>query len=184
MAFRESSLARPTAAVLLPVLVLSFWLISCGNSGESPAASAAEHPGGAVITAPEAGRIEQARTQAVYVPVYSHVYHADGIAFDLAATLSIRNTDRDNPIAVSSVGYYDMAGKLVREYAPSPVVLQPLGTLEFVVGEDDRSGGSGAKFIVNWSAQTATTQPVIECVMIGTKGQQGISFLSVGRPLE
>ncbi len=57
-----------------------------------------------------------AKSQSLYVPVYSHIYIHEGAPFRLTATLSIRNTDSVNPLYVISVRYYDSAGKLVRQY--------------------------------------------------------------------
>jgi len=55
--------------------------------------------------------------QTLYVPVYSHIYSGvKGRPFDLAATLSLRNTNLQNPITLVSVKYYDSAGKLVEDY--------------------------------------------------------------------
>jgi len=41
--------------------------------------------------------------KAAYVPAYSHVYYRDGRAALLAVTLSVRNTDRNYEIALTSV---------------------------------------------------------------------------------
>lgn len=118
--------------------------------------------------------------QTVYVPVYSHIYIQDGRAYRLAATLSLRNTDTANPMVVTSVGYYDTDGKLVRNYLEQPLKIAPLATSEFFVEEKDVHGGSGAKFIVEWTAQTVIQPPIIETIMIGAEGQQGISFARSG----
>ena len=49
--------------------------------------------------------------QTVYVPIYSHIYSGvKGRPFDLAATLSIRNTDPKYPISLVSVEFYDTDG--------------------------------------------------------------------------
>ena len=52
--------------------------------------------------------------QAVYVPVYSHIYYDGGRPYLLEATLSIRNVDPKQPIYVSAVEYYDTDGKLAK----------------------------------------------------------------------
>lgn len=124
--------------------------------------------------------------QTIYVPVYSHVYHQDEKkTFDLAATLSIRNTDLDNPIAITSVQYYDYDwnGKLVKKYLEQPIEIAALSSTEFSIDTTDRSGGSGAKFIVEWVAQTTVNEPIVEAIMIGTGYQQGISFVSPGKAI-
>ncbi len=123
--------------------------------------------------------------QTIYVPVYSHIYHHDEKKiFDLAATLSLRNTDLNNPIVITSVRYYDENGKLVRNYLESPIEIAALGSTDFFVNTTDSSGGSGAKFIVEWIAQTKVTEPMIEAVMIGSGFQQGISFVSPGKVIK
>ena len=119
--------------------------------------------------------------QTVYVPVYSHIYHRGGMAFLLEVTLSVRNTDRSAPITVTAVDYHDTQGRRLRKHLDRPLRLPPLATAEFLVEEEDESGGSGANFIVEWVSAAEVSEPVIEAVMIGTAGSQGISFLSPGR---
>lgn len=123
--------------------------------------------------------------QIIYVPVYSHIYYQDQQrAIDLAVTLSIRNTDGDQPIQIDAVLYYDSDGNLVRGYLDEPLRLGAMASTAFVVAEDDRTGGVGANFIVAWSSETEPTPPVVEAVMISAASAQGISFVSVGRVLE
>ena len=104
--------------------------------------------------------------------------------FYLAATLSIRNTDRAHAIVLTAVEYYDSEGTLLKHYMDKAFTLNPMATKRYVVPESDKSGGSGAKFIVQWQSDQAVVEPLIEAVMISTKTQQGISFTSRGRVLE
>jgi len=53
--------------------------------------------------------------------------------------------------------------------------------LRYIIPERDKSGGSGANFIVAWKSKTPVNPPIIESIMIGTQSQQGISFTSRGR---
>jgi hypothetical protein len=39
-------------------------------------------------------------------------------------------------------------------------------------------GGFGANFIVRWKNDSVINAPIVECVMIGATGGQGISFVS------
>jgi hypothetical protein len=120
--------------------------------------------------------------QTVYVPIYSHIYSGDREhPFQLTAIVSIRNTDPRRTITVGTVDYYDTDGRLLRSYLDKPVVVKPLASVRYVVGESDKSGGSGAKFIVKWGSDKPLNPPIIEGVMIGTKMQQGISFVSRGQ---
>ena len=123
--------------------------------------------------------------QTVYVPVYSHIYSGDREQpFYLAATLSIRNTDLKHEIKLTAVDYYNSEGKFLKHYLETPLPLNAMATKRYVVPESDKSGGSGAKFIVRWQSDQPVAEPLIESVMISTKTQQGISFTSQGRVLE
>lgn len=121
--------------------------------------------------------------QTVYVPAYSHIYARGGNAHLLETTLSIRNTDPDNSILINSVDYYDTQGKLVKTYLDKAVKLKPLQTTAYLVKKQDTRGGSGANFIVTWSAEQAVYEPIIEAIMVGASNNQPISFISQGRPL-
>lgn len=120
--------------------------------------------------------------QTVYVPIYSHIYSGDReYPFLLAATLSIRNTDPDQPITVTVIDYYDSDGKLLKKHLQKNLTLNPMSSTRIVIKESDKSGGSGANFIVKWESKDKVTEPVIESIMIGTQIQQGISFTSRGQ---
>ncbi len=121
--------------------------------------------------------------QVVYVPCYSHVRLADGRDFKLSITLSIRNTSLTESLQVSSVEYFDTNGVLKKNYGEAFTV-NPLATAEFFIREQDMTGGSGANFLVSWSAEKPIPEPIIETVMIGTGGGQGISFTCAGRLLK
>ena len=125
--------------------------------------------------------------EVVYVPTYSHIYTQDRTReFDLAVTLSIRNTDPEHSITIARVRYFNSNGELVRSYVEEPRELGPLSSMAVVIEERDRTGGVGANFLVRWQAERVVSEPVIEAVMISTASTQGISFVSRGvvvRPL-
>lgn len=126
--------------------------------------------------------IQLSAGQTVYVPIYSHIY--SGIKarpFDLAAILSIRNTNLKSSINLVSVKYYDSGGKLVKDYLKAPSSLNALGSTRYIIAENDKAGGSGANFIVIWKSDKPVNPPIIEGVMIGTHSGQGISFVSRGQ---
>ena len=119
--------------------------------------------------------------QTLYVPVYSNIFSAPKqIPFNLATILSIRNTDISNSIKIISADYYDTKGKLLRKYYTKEIILAPLESTYIYLPEDDTAGGFGANFIVKWTASKEVNTPIIECLMIGMKGGQGISFISPG----
>jgi len=125
------------------------------------------------------------RGETVYVPVYSNVFSAPKqVPFYLAAILSIRNTDMANSLTVQSADYFDTKGKLLKRYYEKPVTLAPLETVYIYIPEDDVAGGVGANFIVKWKTSQEVNMPIVECVMIGTKSGQGISFVSPGQVIK
>lgn len=123
--------------------------------------------------------------QTVYVPVYSQIYIWErSRTMELTTTLSVRNTDLTHPIIVASVNYYDSNGKLIRKYLKQPVELPRLASTNFIVNQEDTSGGAGASFVVEWITQKQSSVPLIEAVMINASGNQGISLLSSGRVIK
>jgi len=151
---------------------ICFLLLIFSAGGLRPAAGAADE-------------IWLSTGQTVYVPIYSHIYSGvKGRPFDLAATLSIRNTDPKYPISIVSVKYYDTAGKLVKEYLEAPVTLNVLASTRYIIVEGEKTGGSGANFMVIWKSDKAVNPPIIEGVMIGTHSGQGISFVSRGQVIK
>ena len=123
--------------------------------------------------------------QTIYVPAYSHIYSGNReTPFLLTVTLSIRNVDIDNKITINRVDYYETQGHLLKEHIDDPIVLNPLESLRYVIPEKDERGGSGANFIVEWISDKYVNAPIIESIMIGTKQQQGISFISRGRSIK
>ncbi len=125
-----------------------------------------------------------AKGQTLYVPAYSHVYIGDrAVPFNLATTLSVRNTDPTGAVTLISVDYYNSDGELVRRMMRKPVTLKPLASTSFFVKERDMSGGFGASFIVKWRADREVSVPLVESVMIGSYSGQGISFIGSSREI-
>jgi len=122
------------------------------------------------------------KEQMMYVPAYSHIYIGDNERpFLLTVTLSIRNTDPKHKIKITRVDYYESQGKLLKKYLDKPVALNPLESKRYVVPESEKTGGSGAFFMVEWKSDKFVNPPIAESIMIGTQSQQGISFTSRGQ---
>ena len=122
--------------------------------------------------------------QTIYVPAYSHIYSGNKERpFLLTVTLSIRNIDPDHSITITTANYFETQGALIHKYVDSAITLGPLESIRYVVPEQDKVGGSGANFIVTWSAERKVNPPVVESIMIGTQSQQGVSFTSRGVPI-
>jgi hypothetical protein len=140
----------------------------------------------AVLASPgtAACEVRRLKGQTVYVPAYSHIYHGDRERpFDLAVTLSIRNTDPGHAITLVAVDYYGTDGKRIRGHLEGELKRGPMSSIRYVVPESDQSGGSGANFIVQWKSDVTVSEPIMETIMISTRTQQGISFTSRGQAI-
>lgn len=113
----------------------------------------------------------------VYSQIYSYTEHKK---HGLTATISIRNTDRKDTIYLNNASYYDTHGKLIRSYFKKPIYLIPMETVEIVIDETDKEGGTGGNFVFDWMIKPNRNEPLFEAVMISTSGQQGLSFTTQG----
>jgi hypothetical protein len=167
----------------MPRLAIAFILLlllsACTMTQETPSSSTAGN------IQPIADRTLHIVTgQTIYVPAYSEVFFGStNQTMDLTVTLAIHNTDLDTPIIVQSVRYFDTDGALVQDYVADPVELDPLATIGFVIPDSDTTGGWGANFIVEWGAEQAVYEPIIEALMVSSQGTHGISMISEGRIL-
>jgi len=120
--------------------------------------------------------------ETVYVSIYSNVYAGPKkVAFQLAAMLSIRNTDPKYPITILKIDYYDNNGKMIERYISEPFELGPFASTHFYIKEYDKRGGPGASFIVKWRSAQRVNQPIVEGIMLGLTSGQGLSFVCPGQ---
>jgi hypothetical protein len=133
------------------------------------------------------GAVKLVKSQTLYVPSYSNVISGPPIfmVVPLRANLIIHNTDPSQPITVAKIDHYDTDGKLVYKYLDKPVTVNPLAATRVVVKEPKKGEeGLGANFIVQWHAQKPVIEPIVDCLMLGTLGNQGFSFTLQGRIMQ
>lgn len=131
------------------------------------------------------GAPKLSKGQTVYVPIYSHIYVGDREnPVYLTATLGIRNTDLKQSITLVKADYYDSKGQLIKSYIEAPIVLNAMSATRYVIKESDKIGGSGANFVVQWTASQPVNPPLMESVMISTRSALGISFTSRGKAIQ
>lgn len=141
---------------------------------------------GTIIAPPAvAQETERSFGQKLYVPVYSEIPLGVGRrTIRLSATLAIRNVDPRQSIRVTAADYYAASGELVHRYLSDPRSVPPLGSFELVVTESDLRGGISAAFLLQWEADSAVHAPLVQTIMLGTSGAQGISFVGESRVME
>lgn len=160
-------------------------LAACTQPAEESDPFAGEHPVSQLApasipdTADAPTPVNQSRGQVLYVPIYSHIYfRTQERTINLAATVSIRNTDPNHPIVLSTIDYIDNNGAPVRQYLKQPRRLDPMASASVFIEEIDAAGGLGANFLIEWRAAQSVNAPVVESIMISTRSSLGISFTS------
>ncbi len=122
--------------------------------------------------------------QTVYVPAYQSIaVGRKPRRLALTTTLSIRNTDPERQITIISVKYFAANGYLIKNLLESPKTLGPLEAASFVPEEPkEKPDEAETSFIVIWKAVgKEVSWPIVQAVMIGAAGQQGISFVCNGQ---
>ncbi|KAF0202094.1 MAG: hypothetical protein FD173_2032 [Gallionellaceae bacterium] len=130
--------------------------------------------------------------QALYLPIYSKIWHGDRVVNGqhpidslVSALVSIRNTSLKTPIRVVSARYYSTEGKLLKEYLTKPALINAMGTLELFVERKEAEGGSGANFVIQWDSAAPTNPPIIEAIHADIRsGQQALIFTTTARPIQ
>ena len=119
-----------------------------------------------------------------YLSVYSQIYSTtEHRTHSLTVTVSMRNTNLNDTIFINSASYFDTEGSLLRTYFDKPIYLKPMETVEIVIDEMDKQGGTGANFVFDWGISKTSNEPLFEGVMISTSGQQGLSFTTQGQKI-
>lgn len=126
----------------------------------------------------------RATFERVYVPAYSHVLTREGASQPLASTMVVHNVDPNVQLRIVSVEYLDRNGTSVKTFLEKPIKLAPFAAQEFLVPINEQGGGFGANYILEWNSDRPALPPVVEAVMVGGSGTQGISFITFGRTIE
>lgn len=141
-----------------------------------------------VFAADEPTRVS---AQTLYLPIYSHLYHGDvnprtgKPSETLVSThVSIRNTDPGVVVRILSARYYNTDGKLLREFLQKPQAIPPLGTFELYVPRSDSSGGSGANFMIDWTAEKPANPPLVEALHADIREARTLLFVTTARPIQ
>ena len=102
----------------------------------------------------------------------------------MSTHVSIRNTDPSAAVKIVSARYYNTDGKLLREFLAKPQAIPPLGTFELYVPRSDSSGGSGANFIIDWTADKPANPPLVEALHADIREARTLLFVTTARPIQ
>lgn len=161
--------------------IVTMLLISCEEKREISSI----HPNNWETRKADIKAKDSLETGMSYLSIYSEIYSlSEHKTHDLTATVSLRNTNLSDTIFITKAEYYDTSGKLIRTYFDDPIFLKPMETVEIVIDEKDRTGGTGANFIFEWKIDQGIHEPLFEGVMISTSGQQGLSFTTHSKRIE
>ncbi|BEQ16840.1 DUF3124 domain-containing protein [Desulfoferula mesophila] len=127
---------------------------------------------------------QPARQGAIYAPLYQEaIVDHRGRRMDLTATVYVRNISRKQAITVDSVTLVDGKGKMGTQCVQGKQRLEPLASLRLLPPACPAGTGTPS-ILIRWSAAQPAPAPLVEVLMMGTAGQQGISLTTQGVPLE
>lgn len=120
--------------------------------------------------------------ESVYVPAYSDLYYeSQEKKTFFTVILSLRNISFTDTLYFTNIDYYSSHGKLLRKYIEHVLVLRPMESMEYIVEEAEKEGGTGANFVVSYSANsTLKNHPFIETIMMGNLDNYRFAFTSPG----
>ncbi|WP_442844875.1 DUF3124 domain-containing protein [Leeuwenhoekiella sp. H156] len=163
----------------IPVLLL---LLACDNTKPTSKSLDPINWENRRIELPETDSLTTAKT---YLGIYSEIYStSEHNTHDLTVTVSLRNTSENDTVILTKGVYYDTAGNPIRTYFDFPIQLKPLETVEIIIEEGDKTGGTGGNFIFDWLDDPEVTDPLFEGIMISTRGTQGLSFSVQGKRIQ
>jgi hypothetical protein len=163
------------------VIASALLLLSCEYENEHTEIKDVNWQNRAVNTVIRDSLEEGATFLSVYSQIYSQNEHRK---HDLTATISMRNTSSRDTIYFDHAEYFDTHGKSIRSYFEKTIYVAPLETVEIVINESHPAGGTGGNFIFDWKKKPETSEPIFDCVMISTSGQQGLSFTTEGKRIK
>ena len=115
-----------------------------------------------------------------YVPAYSDIYYENEEKKTyLTVILSLRNISFTDTIYFDRIDYYGSNGQLIQNYIDKVLVLRPMESMEYIVRSSEKKGGTGANFVVGYSARSNVKNlPIIESIMMGNLDSYRFSFSS------
>jgi hypothetical protein len=134
-----------------------------------------------LLAGPTAAAVKLVKGQTLYLPCSTR-FIKENFPFNIKATIFIYNTDPSQAITIVKMDFYDTSGKFVKKYLEHPLKLEPsAGTYIRVESPLKGEAGAAAHFIVQWQAKTKVVQPIIKCLMLGSRGNRGYTFVSPAR---
>ncbi|HOI75761.1 MAG TPA: DUF3124 domain-containing protein [Syntrophales bacterium] len=169
-------------SVLVCILILSCVAACRSNERNAVQPVASESSFDASILTVKETDARKIKGQVVYAPIYSNLPRERGKKFDISGFVTIHNTDLSHKIRITKVLYFNNDGKLVKDFTPQGLALEPLGATNFYIPQSDQSG-TGANFLVEWVSDTPVCEPLIESIMINLGLHETFAFQSRGRAI-
>jgi hypothetical protein len=167
-----------TITKLFTLITLMLFIISCDKEKEISSINETNWNKRTANTTSKDSLIHGKTYLSVYSEIYSGTEHR---SLSLTATVSLRNINVNDTVFIDKATYYNTHGESIRTYFNKTIFIAPMETVEIVIDESDKEGGTGANFLFNWSIKPNSTEPFFESVMLSTSGQQGISFTTQGK---
>ena len=136
-----------------------------------------------ILAAGVPARAQWAGQGALYAPVYQTaiIDHRDH-TLELTANLYVRNRDLKAGMEIVSVTLYSGKGKQLAQLLAKPRPLAPLASLSLLVPRVSPKRDAPS-LVVRWRSKDSAQPPLVEVLIMGAAGQQGISLTTTGTPL-
>ena len=167
-----------SAMLLTGILILSC-ITACTTEEAKVTQVASESSFDSSVLTVKLADLRKVRGQVLYVPIYSNLPRGDKKMFDVSAFIAIHNTDLDHRIRITKVLYFNNEGRLVKDFTPPNLRLEPLGATNFFIPQSDQSG-TGANFLVEWVSEMPVCAPLIESIMMNLETHYAFAFQSRG----
>ena len=129
--------------------------------------------------------VERSSGQTVLLPFFLDIYSPAPMQYE--ASFSLHNADKEHPLTLMSVEYYDGDGKLTYSFLKQPAEVSPLATRSGNLTTKDLQTSMKYKtgsFLIKWQAKENIVSPVIIEVVTGTGTGMANAFAVEGKVIE
>ena len=165
---------------LVSLIIILLFIFSCENNKEISSVNETNWKSRTINHILSDSLIQGKTYLSVYSQIYSETEHR---IHNLTATVSLRNINTTDSVYIDKATYFNTHGEAIRNYFEKTIFIAPMETVEIIIDEHDKEGGTGANFVFDWRIKQNSNAPFFESVMITTSGQQGISFTTQGKTI-
>jgi len=122
------------------------------------------------------------KSQSVFLPLVEYVYLGRrNTPYFLDNKVVIHNADPEQPVTITRLTRHDSQGKRVAVLLKDPLTLAPLASWHLLLPQREAKSGPTGSVLLSWKSAKPASPPQVQCIIVGSAGQQGISFINQGQ---